>query len=90
MNKRRNVLYIGVTSHLWGRVLQHKNREILGFTCRYNVNKLVYFEEYRYVDDAIKREKRIKNWHRQWKINQIQKSNPDWTDLSDGWYETLK
>lgn len=85
-NWKNTVLYTGVTSHLYGRVLQHKTKILRGFTSRYNVNKLVYYEEYQYVQDAIRREKQIKNWHRQWKMNQITKSNPSWKDLSSDWY----
>ncbi|MFH1236730.1 MAG: GIY-YIG nuclease family protein [Parcubacteria group bacterium] len=89
-NRGNTVLYTGVTGNLAGRVLQHKLRLVPGFTSRYRVCKLVYYEEYQYVDDAIAREKRLKNWHRQWKINLITKNNPKWEDLAADWYETLK
>ncbi|MFH1207008.1 MAG: GIY-YIG nuclease family protein [Patescibacteria group bacterium] len=89
-NRGNVVLYTGVTGNLVGRVLQHKQRLVPGFTSRYRACKLVYFEEYQYVNDAITREKRIKNWHRQWKINLITKNNPKWEDLAAGWHETLK
>lgn len=89
-NKRKNVLYTGVTSNIVGRVEQHKNKAFPGFTSKYRVSRLVYYEEYQYVYDAITREKQIKNWHRQWKINQITKYNPDWEDLAANWHETLK
>lgn len=85
-NKRKNVLYVGTTGHLYGRVQQHKQKELKGFTSKYNLSRLVYFEEYQYVYDAIAREKQLKNWHRQWKINQITKCNPDWDDLAADWY----
>lgn len=84
-NKNNNVLYTGVTRHLEGRVRQHKNKEIEGFTNQYNVNKLVYFEEYEYVYDAIAREKQIKGWLRKKKITLIVKNNPKWQDLSKDW-----
>jgi len=86
-NKRKNVLYVGVTSNLEGRMWQHKNKEVKGFTSKYNVNQLVYYEEYGDIYEAIQREKQIKNWKRQWKEELIFKSNPLWKDLSQGWYD---
>ncbi len=80
-NRNKTFLYTGVTGNLEGRVIQHKQKQIPGFTSRYNVNKSVYYEEYQYIEDAIRREKQIKNWHREWKINQINKYNPEWNDL---------
>ena len=58
-----------------------------GFTKKYGLGKLVYFETYQYVNDAIKREKNMKKWKRQWKINIIEKDNPNWNDLSSDWFE---
>ncbi|MFA6215872.1 MAG: GIY-YIG nuclease family protein [Patescibacteria group bacterium] len=84
-NKGNTVLYTGVTNNLQERVYQHKTKVIKGFTSKYNINKLVYFEEFDYIEDAIAREKQIKNWHRQWKINMINEFNPDWNDLSEEW-----
>jgi len=86
-NKWNTTIYIGVTNDTHYRVYQHKNKLVEGFTSRYNINKLVYYEEYDYIDDAIYREKQLKNWHRRWKINLINKFNPGWKDLSDGWYD---
>ena len=77
-------LYIGVTSDLIGRLWQHRNNAIPGFTSRYGVYRLVYFEMYDDMDRAIAREKQLKNWHRQWKINLINGANPDWHDLAVG------
>lgn len=85
-NKRNTVFYTGVTSCLWWRVYEHKRKLVKGFTSKYNVNKLVYYEEYRYIEDAIRREKQIKNWKRQWKEELIKKNNPLWKDLSSGCY----
>ncbi len=82
-NKTNTVLYIGVTSHLASRVLQHRDKEVSGFTQQYNTIKLVYYELLDRMDEAIIREKQLKNWHRQWKINLIEKYNPDWKDLSN-------
>ena len=82
-NKSNTSLYIGVTSNLIKRVWQHKNHVVEGFTDKYNVNKLVYYEIWQDELGAIKREKQLKNWHRQWKINLIQKDNPKWLDLYD-------
>ena len=86
-NKNNNVLYTGVTRHLEGRVRQHKNKEVEGFTSRYNVNKLVYYEEYDNVYDAITREKQIKGGPRKKKIELIENNNKAWQDLSEKWYE---
>ncbi len=66
-NKRKNVLYVGITRDVQGRVAQHKRKRAPSFTSQYNVNVLVYYEEYQYVYDAILRERRLKNWKREWK-----------------------
>ena len=81
-NKNHTVLYIGVTNNLKRRLQQHKKKSNKGFTSRYNVEKLVYFETSPYVNNAIKREKQLKKWNREWKENLIQDMNPDWEDLS--------
>lgn len=80
-SKKNGTLYIGVTNNLERRTLQHKSKETKSFTEKYNVNKLVYFEESQDVNEAIAREKQLKNWHRQWKINLIEQDNPEWNDL---------
>lgn len=82
-NKPYGTLYIGVTNDLRRRIEEHKNKQIQGFTRKYNLTKLVYFEEYDSIDQAITREKRLKAWKRLWKINLIIKDNPYWNDLSD-------
>jgi putative endonuclease len=84
---RSGVLYVGMTNNLERRVWEHKNREVPGFTADYNVNQLVWFEEFREVRDAIETEKRIKGWSRAKKVALIEKMNPQWQDLSEGWYE---
>ncbi len=81
-NKSNKVLYIGVTNDLERRMYEHKNKMVTGFTNKYNLTKLVYFEETSDVKSAIEREKQLKNWHREWKINLINRFNPDWKDLS--------
>ena len=86
-NKNHTVLYIGVSNDLEVRLIQHKKKENKGFTSKYNVNKLVYYEEYNDIDRAISREKQLKNWKREWKIQLIEKDNPDWEDLSKDWFE---
>ncbi len=78
-------MYIGVTNNLERRVLEHRNKIVKGFTSRYNVDKLVYFEKFSDINEAIKREKRLKKWNRQWKINLIEKDNPEWKDLAEEW-----
>jgi putative endonuclease len=76
-----HVLYIGITSNLPKRIWEHKTKVIKGFTDRYNVDRLVYYEVYDNAESAIKRERNIKEWKRQWKINLIEKANPQWSDL---------
>ncbi|MBS4027594.1 MAG: GIY-YIG nuclease family protein [Ignavibacteriales bacterium] len=80
-------LYVGMTSNLERRMYEHKHKLIKGFTEKYNVNQLMYFEEFRLVFDAIEREKQIKSWRREKKLNLIETMNPLWRDLSDGWFE---
>jgi putative endonuclease len=81
-NIKNTTLYIGVTSQLVQRVYQHKSKLTLGFTNKYNLNKLVYFESFETMYEAITREKQLKNWRRAWKINLIEGINPNWLDLS--------
>ena len=83
-SKRNGTLYIGVTSDLIKRIWQHKNNSVAGFTKKYNVHTLVYFEQHQEMMEAIKREKQLKKWNRSWKINLIEKGNPDWDDLYVG------
>ncbi len=82
-NDRHTVFYTGITNDIVRRVHEHKEKMIEGFTKQYNVSKLVYFEEHHRVDDAIRREKRLKKWDRAWKIELIEKDNPEWSDLYD-------
>lgn len=81
MGNERPTLYIGITNNLTRRVYEHKNRLEDGFTKRYNLNKLLYFEIFQWVEDAIAREKQLKHWDRQWKLDLIKKSNPTLKDL---------
>ena len=83
--QRKGTLYIGITSDLIKRIYQHKNNQVDGFTKRYGVHSLVYFEEILEATEAIRREKQIKAWKRDWKIELIEKNNPNWEDL----YETI-
>ncbi len=80
-SKRNSALYIGVTSNLAGRIWQHKNKMVGGFTLRYNVDKLVYCEPFTDAESAITREKQLKKWKRSWKIRLIEEGNPEWKDL---------
>jgi putative endonuclease len=80
-SKPYGTLYVGVTSDLAGRASQHREEIREGFTKKYGVHMLVWFEEFANVYDAILREKRIKKWRRAWKIELIVKMNPDWSDL---------
>jgi putative endonuclease len=81
-NKSNKVLYIGVTNNLERRIYEHKNKMVDGFTKKYNLTKLVYLEATSDVQSAIEREKQLKNWHRDWKLNLINSFNPMWKDLS--------
>ena len=80
-SKRRGTLYIGVTSDLAKRIWQHRNDAVKGFTEKYAVKLLVHYEAFDEITVAIEREKQLKRWHRQWKINLIEEHNPDWDDL---------
>jgi len=80
-SKKDGVLYVGVTNDLKRRVYEHRNGLVDGFTREYRVHKLVYYERFDYVDSAINREKCVKKWRRQWKLNLIEKFNPGWDDL---------
>lgn len=82
-SKRNGTLYIGVTSDIVRRVGQHRERLIDGFTQRYDIKRLVWFETHEDVKAAITREKQLKKWNRSWKIKLIQAGNPDWRDLYD-------
>lgn len=86
-NKVNTVFYTGVTSDLQGRILQHKQKAYKGFSAKYDCNKLVYFEQFQWIQDAIDREKQLKAGSRQKKIDLIVSTNPSWQDLSDGWYD---
>jgi putative endonuclease len=84
-NKHRTTLYTGVTNDLGRRIVEHKNGEIAGFTQRYHLNRLVWFEYFSEVTAAISREKELKGWLRSKKIALIEKENPRWFDLSADW-----
>jgi putative endonuclease len=77
-------LYIGVTNNLVRRIYEHRSKLVPGFTRKYGVQRLVYFEQFSNIEAAILREKQLKKWHRQWKIRLIEEANPDWTDLYNG------
>jgi putative endonuclease len=80
-----DVLYIGMTNNLERRVYEHKQKLVSGFTKKYSVDKLLYHETYDTADDAIKREKQLKKWRRDKKVQLIERLNPKWKDLSDNW-----
>ena len=84
-SQRNGTLYIGITNDLIKRVYEHKNNLVDGFTKKYKVHSLVYYEQYNDVESAIIREKRLKKWNRRWKLELIEKENPRWRDL----YEDL-
>jgi len=82
-NPKRTVLYIGVTSDLISRVIQHKTGKGSQFTRRYHCLDLIYHEEFSFIEEAISREKQLKNWHKEWKWNLIKETNPHLLDLSE-------
>ena len=84
-SSRNGTLYIGVTSDLIRRIWEHKEKLAEGFTAQYGVDKLVYYEQFHDAEYAIRREKRLKKYNRKWKLDLIEKSNPEWKDL----YEEL-
>lgn len=88
-NKRNGTLYIGVTNNLERRVFEHKSGAVKGFSQKYGLGKLIYFETHQDVSNAILREKRLKKWKRQWKIDLIERANPNWIDLTHNWYKEM-
>ena len=81
-NRKYGVLYIGVTSNLVKRIHQHKNKYVPGFSQKYNLDKLVYYEIFDHIQSALQREKQLKKWRREWKIDLIDSLNPEWLDQS--------
>lgn len=90
MTNKSRTLYTGVTNDLMRRVLEHKNKLVEGFTTRYNIQYLVYYESTSNVYAALEREKQIKGWLRKKKIALIDSINPEWKDLSEEWYESSR
>jgi putative endonuclease len=84
-SKRNGTLYVGVTSDLAKRIWEHKNNAVEGFTKRYNVHRLVWYELHETMGSAIQREKQMKEWKRKWKLELIESTNPNWRDL----YQTI-
>jgi putative endonuclease len=90
MTSRSLTLYTGVTGDIYHRALQHKSGEIEGFTKKYHINRLVYYETFKYINNAIAREKQIKAWTRAKRLALIKTMNPTWQDLAEGWGEPIK
>ena len=88
-SKIRGTLYIGITNDLQRRVYEHKNGVVKGFTQKYGVHKLMYFETFKNIDEAIKRENNLKKWKRDWKIKLIEEKNKNWLDLSTDWFNDI-
>jgi putative endonuclease len=80
---RNGTIYIGVTGNILERISLHKSEKIKGFTQKYSVTTLVYYESFDYINDALSREKQLKKWNRKWKINLIEKVNPLWEDITE-------
>jgi len=86
-NKNRTTLYIGVTNNIMRRIMEHKSGQGSIFTSRYQLHDLMYFEQISGMQNAINREKQLKNWHREWKWNLIKEANPELVDLAKEWNE---
>jgi putative endonuclease len=84
VNKKGGIFYTGITSNLPKRIYEHKNELADGFTKKYNIKILVYYEVYDDFDNAVRREKRLKRWNRDWKIKAVEEMNPEWKDLYYG------
>jgi putative endonuclease len=82
-SQRNGTLYIGHTDDMWARIEQHRNRDFPGFTARYGVTRLVWYQTFETREDAFKRERQMKKWNRAWKIELIERFNPAWADLAD-------
>jgi putative endonuclease len=82
-NVPNTVFYVGATGKGLERIAEHKEKLVAGFTAKYNLTKLVYYEPCEDIEQAFERERQIKNWHKQWKVNLIEQSNPTWKDLYD-------
>jgi putative endonuclease len=80
-NKRNGTLYVGMTKDIAKRAVRHKDRRANQFAAKYDVDKLVYYEKYKSLEEAVKREKQAKKWRREWKIKMIERRNPEWKDL---------
>ena len=87
---RNGTLYIGVTSSIEDRISIHRQDLLVGFTSKYGLHMLVYYEFHETMDDAIRREKQLKKWNRQWKLRLIEEMNPEWADLYDAFWHTVK
>jgi len=90
MTNRSGTLYIGVTNDLVRRVHEHKTKCIEGFTTKYNLTQLIYYEAGADIREAIAREKQLKGWRRSKKLSLINSSNPEWNDLSDAWFDSAR
>ena len=85
LSSKSRTLYIGVTNHLRARVVEHREKEPGSFTARYNIYRLVYFERFQYINNAIARERELKDWNRARKVALIEAENPLWDDLAADW-----
>ena len=87
LSSNTTTLYVGVTGDLERRMYEYKFGLVEGFTKRYNIHRLVYYEEFEYIDDAIEREKQIKKWRREKKLDLVRTTNPEFVDLAEDWFE---
>ena len=86
-NNKNGTLYIGMTNDIERRMYEHKKGLIEGFSKKYGLTKMIHVEFYKYVNDAIKREKQLKHWNREWKIDKKKQKNKEWVDLSNDWFD---
>jgi putative endonuclease len=90
MSNNSGTMYVGVTNNLFRRVFEHKNKVVDGFTKKYNIDRLIYFEQFQDINQAIIREKQIKSWRREKKINLVKFKNPKFENLAKDWFDQEK
>jgi putative endonuclease len=90
LSSRSRTLYVGITNRLVHRILEHREGKAGSFTTRYRITRLVYCEQFQYIEAAIAREKELKDWRRELKIALIERDNASWTDLAEGWSRTVE
>jgi putative endonuclease len=85
LSSKSRTIYVGLTNNLFARVMEHRAAKVGSYTARYKITRLVYVEKFKYINDAIAREKQLKDWRRERKVKLVDADNPTWDDLADGW-----